>query len=86
MQFGFDDDQLLLQSTLRDFLEHEHTPELVRALWESETGRSLELWRKLAELGVTGLLVPGAYEGMGISTLSSTSTTLSISAGSRRRA
>ena len=40
MRFRFSEDQLLLQSTLRDFLRQECPPERVRALWETETGRS----------------------------------------------
>ncbi len=40
-------------------------PELVSSLWETETGRSSGLWKQLAELGATGLLVPEEYEGMG---------------------
>lgn len=66
MRFGFDDDQLLLQKTLRDFLESEFPVERARALWDTESGRSPELWKALAELGVTGLLVPEANEGMGM--------------------
>ncbi len=65
MRFGFDEDQLLLQTTLRDFLRNECTPESIRGLWKSESGRSIELWSRLAELGVPGLLVPEAYEGLG---------------------
>ena len=66
MEFIFDEDQLLLQRTVHDFLESEVTPEVVRALWETETGRSPELWGKLAEIGLPGLLVPEAYGGMGM--------------------
>ena len=65
MRFGFDEDPLLLQTTLRDFLRNECTPERIRELWKSESGRSMELWSRLAELGVPGLLVPEAYEGLG---------------------
>jgi alkylation response protein AidB-like acyl-CoA dehydrogenase len=66
MRFGFDEDQLLLQKTLRDFLASEVPVARVRALWDTETGRSPELWKSLADLGVTGLLVPEAYQGMGM--------------------
>ena len=66
MRFGFDEDQLLLQKTLRDFLAGECPAPRVRALWDTETGRSPELWKALAELGVTGLLVPEAREGLGM--------------------
>jgi len=65
MQFLFDEDQLLLQATLRSFLEKECTPEGIRALWETETGRSAELWQKLAELGLPGLRVAEEHGGLG---------------------
>ena len=66
MRFSFDEDQLLFQKTLRDFLAKECPPALLRSLWETETGRSPELWRKLAELGVPGVLVPEAHGGLGL--------------------
>ena len=58
MDFRFTDDQLLLQSSVRDFLAREHTPETLRKLWETQSGRSRGLWQRLAEIGVPGLLVP----------------------------
>jgi alkylation response protein AidB-like acyl-CoA dehydrogenase len=66
MRFGFTEDQLLLQSTVRDFLEREHPPERLRELWQTETRRSPELWSKLAEVGIPGLLVPEEHGGMGM--------------------
>ena len=66
MDFRFTDDQLLLQTTVRDFLAKEHGPETLRKLWETETGRSRALWKQLAEVGVPGLLVPEAHGGMGL--------------------
>ena len=66
MRFAFSEDQLLLQSTVRDFLSKECTPEVVRALWASESGHDAVLWSKLAELGVPGALVPDAHGGMGL--------------------
>jgi len=67
VDFRFGDDPLLFQSTLRDFLEKEHTPEVLRALWRQPFPRSNALWKKLAELGVPGLLVPEAQGGLGMS-------------------
>jgi alkylation response protein AidB-like acyl-CoA dehydrogenase len=66
VQFGFGEDHLLLQRTLRDFLAKEHPADRVRELWQTGTGRSPALWGELAELGVPGLLVPEAHEGMGL--------------------
>jgi alkylation response protein AidB-like acyl-CoA dehydrogenase len=66
MRFAFSDDQLLLASTVRDFLAKECTAETVRTLWATESGQDAGLWSKLAELGVLGALVPDAHGGMGL--------------------
>jgi len=66
MEFVFSEDQLLLQQTVRDFLDGECTVEQVRAMWDLTTGRSPEFWGKLAEIGVPGLLVPEENDGLGM--------------------
>jgi alkylation response protein AidB-like acyl-CoA dehydrogenase len=66
VRFTFSEEQLLLQSTVKDFLDGEHPPERIRALWETGTCRSPELWAQLAELGIPGLLVPETVGGMGM--------------------
>lgn len=66
MRFHFTDDQRALQDGVRDFLQAECTPQHLRALWETKTGRSPEFWEQLAQLGVLGLLVPEAQGGMGL--------------------
>lgn len=65
MDFRHGEDPLLFQETVRDFLAKECTPEAVRAIWESKTGRSPGLWKKLAEIGVAGLLAAEEHGGMG---------------------
>ncbi len=71
MRFSFDEDQLLFQTSLRDFLAKECTPEGIRAGWDEDRSHSPELWSQLAELGVTGLLVPEAHDGMGMGEIDS---------------
>jgi alkylation response protein AidB-like acyl-CoA dehydrogenase len=66
MRFAFGDDQLLLASTVRDFLKKECTPERVREIWASADGRDARLWSQLSELGVVGALVGEAHGGMGL--------------------
>ncbi|RIL07982.1 MAG: acyl-CoA dehydrogenase, partial [Proteobacteria bacterium] len=66
MRFAFGDDPLLLASTLRDFLAKECAPAAVREIWDSESGHEAALWRKLAELGVPGALVPDAHGGLAL--------------------
>jgi alkylation response protein AidB-like acyl-CoA dehydrogenase len=66
MRFNFTEDQLLLQQTVREFLEGECTVEHVRNVWETETGHSPDFWAKFAEIGVPGRIVPEAYGGLGM--------------------
>ncbi len=67
MDFTFTEDQLLFQDEVSKFLRNEVTTEKVRALWETESGRSAELWAQLAELGLTGMTVPEDFGGLGMS-------------------
>lgn len=69
MDFTFSEDQLLFQESVRSFLVNENTPEAIRALWETETGRSDALWAQLAELGLTGMTVPEEHGGLGMNEL-----------------
>jgi alkylation response protein AidB-like acyl-CoA dehydrogenase len=66
MDFLFSEDQLLLQRTVREFLEGECPPPRVRALWETESGRDRAFWKRLAEIGLPGALVPEAQGGLGL--------------------
>lgn len=66
MDFTFSEDQLLFQDSVREFLLNEVTPERLRGLWETDTGRDPALWAQLAELGLTGLTVPEAQGGLGM--------------------
>ena len=64
MDFTFSEDQLALQQTVREFLEGECSAGWIRAQWDTESGRSPEFWKKLAEIGITGLLDPEAMGGL----------------------
>ena len=66
MDFDFSEEQYLLRDTVRDLLRNESSPAQVRAMWDDESGRSPQRWRKLGELGVLGLLVPEQYGGSGL--------------------
>ncbi len=66
MDFTFSEDQLLFQESVRDFLVNEITCEKIRELWETDTGRSEDLWGKLAEMGLTGITVPEEFGGLGM--------------------
>ena len=65
MDLRFTEAQEILKKMARDFLTTECPKTLVRELEKSEKGYSPELWKKMAELGWMGLVIPEEYEGMG---------------------
>jgi len=78
VRFGFTDDQLAFREGVRDLLEKECPPEVVRAAWPQggsgagarADGAAVEgVWCKLAEMGVLGMLAPEARGGMGLDEL-----------------
>ena len=69
MDLGLSEEQEMLREFARDFLEKECPESLVREMEEDERGYSPDLWRKMAEQGWTGLIVPEAYGGVGMTYL-----------------
>lgn len=65
MELGLNEEQEMLKKSARDFLRGECPKQLVRQLDESDKGYSVELWRKMAELGWMGLVFPEKYGGSG---------------------
>jgi len=65
MDLRYTEEQEILRQTARDFLATECPKTLVRELEQSEKGYSPELWKKMAELGWMGLIIPEEYEGIG---------------------
>lgn len=63
------EDQALIKSTVRDFLKSECPMDFIRALEHDPTGHSVEVWRKMAELGLMGVTFPEEYGGAGQSFL-----------------
>jgi alkylation response protein AidB-like acyl-CoA dehydrogenase len=63
MEFGLTEEQEMLKTSARDFLEKECTRNHVRAMMKDEIGYSPELWKKMAELGWLGLAFPSQYGG-----------------------
>ena len=65
MDLRFTETQEILKKMARDFLTTECPKTLVRKLEESKEGYSPEVWKKMAELGWMGLIMPEEYGGMG---------------------
>ncbi len=67
MDFGFSEEQEMLRQSARALLEKECSSAVVRRLMEDERGFDPALWKKMAELGWLGLVIPEAYGGGGLS-------------------
>ena len=65
MDFTFTEEQLARRRHIRSVFMTEVSPELLRELWDTPSGRSDELWKLLAGLGLTALSVPEAHGGRG---------------------
>ncbi|MDY6918064.1 MAG: acyl-CoA dehydrogenase family protein [Chloroflexota bacterium] len=66
MNLDFTEEQEMLRTSARDFLSTECPKTLVRELEESEEGYSADLWKKMADLGWMGLVIPDDFGGMGM--------------------
>ncbi|UCH28183.1 MAG: acyl-CoA/acyl-ACP dehydrogenase [Myxococcales bacterium] len=69
MHFAFTDDQKMLRDTVREVLQRECAPDVVRAVWEGRPESATSVWDTLAETGVVGMTASEASGGMGMSEL-----------------
>ncbi len=65
MRFAFTDDQRAFADGLHDLLVHEYPPARLREAWAAGRGHEPDLWRRLADMGVLSMMVPGPAGGMG---------------------
>jgi alkylation response protein AidB-like acyl-CoA dehydrogenase len=69
MRFAFTDDQKMLRDTVREVLQRECAPEVVRATWEGNPEGARAVWDTLAETGVIGMTASEEAGGMAMSEL-----------------
>jgi len=67
VDFGFSEEQEMLRQSARALLEKECPSTVVRKLMDDERGFDPALWKKMAELGWLGLVIPEEYGGGGLS-------------------
>jgi alkylation response protein AidB-like acyl-CoA dehydrogenase len=65
MDLSLSESQQLLRKSARDFFQHECPKSLVRDMEKDEKGYPTQLWKKMADLGWMGLIVPEKYGGVG---------------------
>ena len=66
MNLDFSDDQKFLQDEAKKFFDKEGGLTNARAVMDSALEGDKDLWKKIVELGWTGIRIPEAYEGLGL--------------------
>lgn len=64
MDFQYTDTQIQIRDMVRDFAEKHIRPDMMK--WDEEQIFPVELFRKMGELGLMGVLVPTEYGGSGL--------------------
>jgi alkylation response protein AidB-like acyl-CoA dehydrogenase len=66
MDIAFTEEQEMLRKAAQDFLTAECPKKKVRELEEDSKGHSPEIWKKMADLGWQGMVIPEKYSGQGM--------------------
>lgn len=69
MDFGLNDEQLMLQDVVRQFLEKECPPPRVHEIFDADAPFDARLWEGMSELGLAGIALPERYGGAGLELL-----------------
>ena len=69
MDLDFSDEQAMLREMVRGVCSTASSLEQVRALEDDPIGYSPEFWQQLADLDLTGLMIPEEYGGSGMTAL-----------------
>lgn len=65
MNLDFSEEQRILRKSAKDFFTRESPELLIRDMRKHETGHDVELWKKMADLGWLGVIIPEEYGGTG---------------------
>ena len=66
MNLDFSDDQKFLQSEAKKFLEKEDSIKRSRSVLDESGSMDPELWKKIVDLGWTGIRIPEEFDGLGL--------------------
>ena len=69
LDLAFTEEQEMLREVVRSLLAEHAPPTVVREMEDDPVGYPAELWKRLADLDLLGLLVPEAHGGSGMSLL-----------------
>jgi alkylation response protein AidB-like acyl-CoA dehydrogenase len=65
MNLDFTEEQKMLRSQVHDFMDKDFPKTLVREMEDDPTGFRVDIWKKMVNLGWTGLIIPEEYGGIG---------------------
>jgi alkylation response protein AidB-like acyl-CoA dehydrogenase len=65
MYLDFNDEQKELRSTAERFIKEQVQSAKIRKIMQADSAHDADLWKKVADLGWTGLAVPEEYGGVG---------------------
>jgi acyl-CoA dehydrogenase len=65
VKFEFSDEQEMMRSEARRFLQRECTSSVVRSVLESDKNYDAPLWKSICEMGWTGVAIPERHGGLG---------------------
>jgi len=65
MNLDLTQEQQILKTAAREFLEKEFPKTLVRKMEDDPSGHNPDVWKKMADLGWIGLVIPEKYGGAG---------------------
>jgi len=65
VDFGFNEQQEMMQTMARDFLAGEYSDKVLKTMVKDEKGFTPELWKKMVAMNLMGLSLPEKYGGVG---------------------
>jgi len=65
LDLGLTESEEMLRKTALDFMRRDAPKDVVQTLQNTETGCTDELWKSMADMGWTGIIVPEEYDGSG---------------------
>ena len=72
MYFGLSEEQKSLEDNIKKYLDDNASIEIIRSVVEGDLDKANEIHRGLVDLGISGLMVPEEYGGLGLDMLFAT--------------
>ena len=72
MYFGLSEEQKSLEDNIKKYLDDNASIEIIRSVVDGDLDKANEIHRGLVDLGISGLMVPEEYGGLGLDMLFAT--------------